>query len=404
MGGVLQEIRVLDFGRYIAGPYCGCMLADLGAEVIRVEKVDGSEDRFTTPVGTDAEGIVGAGYLHLNRNKLGIALDPMKLEGRELVRRLVRTADIVIANLPIDSLRSMGLDYDSLKAIKPDIILAMSSTFGEAGPYAERVGFDGIAQAMCGNMYLSGHPNEPMKSWVPWTDFGTALATTVAILAALMHRNRTGRGQCVETSLLSTALSCNNASLIEEAVLNIGRVGTGNRGQTGAPADVFRCKDGFILVRVVGTPMFRRWARLMGEGHWLTDPKYRSDIDRGNNGLTISNRMQAWCEGRLIAEAVQLLESARIPCAQVYSPKEVLADPHVIEGKFFNVHEYPGVAKQFPVMARLFRMSDCDVGSKHRAPLLGEHTRKILAEAGVGDADLEKLKRDRVIYYSDKVS
>ena len=161
MVGVLQGIRVLDFGRYIAGPYCGCMLADLGAEVVRIEKVNGSEDRFTTPVGKDAGGMVGAGYLHLNRNKLGIALDPMKAEGRELVRRLVQTADVVVANLPIDSLKSMGLDYESLKAIKPDIILAMSSTFGEIGPYAERVGFDGIAQAMCGNMHLSGHPTRP---------------------------------------------------------------------------------------------------------------------------------------------------------------------------------------------------------------------------------------------------
>lgn len=402
MGGVLEGLRVLDFGRYIAGPYCACMLADLGAEVIRIEKVDGSEDRFTTPVGTDAEGMVGAGYLHLNRNKLGIALDPMKPQGRDLVKRLVETADVVIANLPIDSLRSMGLDYDSLKAIKPDIILAMSSTFGETGPYAERVGFDGIAQAMCGNMYLSGHPSEPMKSWVPWTDFGTALATTVAIMAALMHRDRTGRGQYVEASLLSTALSCNNASLIEEAVLGIGRVGTGNRGQTGAPADVFRCKDGFILVRVVGTPMFKRWARLMGEDHWLTDPRFESDIERGNNSLVISSRMQAWCEDLPSAEAVRILEQARIPCAQVYSPKEVLADPHVAGAGFFNEHSYPGVPGEYPVMARLFRMSDCEVGAGRRAPRLGEHTREIFAKVGLGGDELDRLKRERVVYYSDE--
>jgi crotonobetainyl-CoA:carnitine CoA-transferase CaiB-like acyl-CoA transferase len=402
MGGVLQGIRVLDFGRYIAGPYCGCILADLGAEVIRIEKVDGSEDRFTTPVGTDDEGMVGAGFLHLNRNKLGIALDPMKPEGRELVKRLVETADVVIANLPIDSLRSMGLDYDSLKAIKPDIILAMSSTYGETGPYATRIGFDGIAQAMCGNMYLSGRPSEPMKSWVPWTDFGTALSTTVAIMAALMHRDRTGRGQYVESSLLSTALSCNNASLIEEAVLKSGRVGTGNRGQTSAPADVFQCKDGFILVRVVGTPMFKRWARLMGDECWLTDPSYRSDIDRGNNSLTISRRMQSWCEDKSIEEAVQILESARIPCAKIYSPKDVLEDPHVIDGGFFNAHEYPGVAREYPVMARLFRMSDCEVGSRRRAPLLGEHTREILADVGLREEEIDKLKRERVVYFSDK--
>lgn len=399
MPGVLEGIRVLDFGRYIAGPFCGCMLAELGAEVIRIEKVDGSEDRFTTPVGfgPEDEGMVGAGYLHLNRNKLGIALNPMKPEGRELVKELVATADVVIANVPVDTLRSMDIDYDSLKAIKPDIILAMSSAFGEVGPYAQRVGFDGIAQAMCGNMYLSGHPNEPMKSWVPWTDFGTALSTTVAVLAALMHRERTGRGQYVECTLLATALACNNASLIEEAVLGIGRVGSGNRGQTGGPADVFKCTDGWILVRVVGRPLFVRWANLIGEDHWLTDPKFETDIDRGNNSLVISKRMQDWCESRSCADAVTILELARIPCAQIYDPATALADPHVVAGGFFKNFEYPGVQKEFPVMARMFKMSDCEVGSKRRAPLLGEHTEEILSQIGVGADRLAELRAKRVV-------
>lgn len=399
MAKVLEGIRVLDFGRYIAGPFCGCMLAELGAEVIRIEKVDGSEDRFTTPVGVggDGEGMVGAGYLHLNRNKFGIALDPMKPEGRELVKKLVQTADIVIANLPIDTLQAMHLDYKSLSEVKPDIILAMSSTFGETGPYAERVGFDGIAQAMCGNMYLSGQPDEPMKSWVPWTDFGTALASTVAILAALIHRNKTGRGQCVETSLLNTALSCNNASLIEEAVLNIGRRGSGNRGQTGAPADAFRCKDGWILVRVVGNSMFRRWARLMKEDSWLTDERFKSDIDRGNNSHVVSACMQEWCGTRSCNEAIEILDSARIPCAQVYSPSDALADPHVVQSGFFNRHRYPGVDKDYPVIASLFRMSDCEVGSVRRAPLLGEHTRTILSEIGVTDEQLAELRQSGAV-------
>jgi crotonobetainyl-CoA:carnitine CoA-transferase CaiB-like acyl-CoA transferase len=399
MGRVLEGIRVLDFGRYIAGPFCGCILGELGAEVIRIEKVDGSEDRFTTPVGVGAEGegMVGAGYLHLNRNKLGIALDPMTPEGRDLVKGLVATADVVVANLPVDTLRAMHIDYDSLKAIKPDIILAMSSTFGEEGPYAQRVGFDGIAQAMCGNAYLSGHPGEPMKSWVPWTDFGTALSTTVAVLAALMHRQRTGEGQYVEGTLLATALTCNNASLIEEAVLGIGRVGTGNRGQTGAPADIFKCTDGWILVRVVGRPLFKRWANLMGEEHWLTDPRFKTDIDRGNNSLVISERMQRWCDGRSRAEAVEILEAARIPCAPVYDPAAALADPHVVAGGFFRTFDYPGVEKEYPVMARLFRMSRSEVGSRRRAPLLGENTEEILSQIGVSSDRLADLRARRVV-------
>lgn len=399
MGGVLSGIRVLDFGRYIAGPFCACVLAELGAEVIRIEKVEGSEDRFTTPVGEGAEGegMVGAGYLHLNRNKLGVALDPMAPEGRDLVKRLVATADVVIANLPIETLRSMHIDYESLRAIKPDIILAMSSTFGETGPYANRTGFDGIAQAMCGNMYLSGYPGEPLKSWVPWSDFGTALSTAVAILAALMHRERTGQGQYVEGTLLATALTYNNASLIEEAVLTIGRVGTGNRGQTGAPADVFKCTDGWILVRVVGQPLFKRWARLMGEDHWLTDPRFKTDIDRGKNSLIISKRMQDWCESRTCAEAIEILEFARIPCGQVYDPARVLTDRHVVEGGFFKRFSYPGVEKDYPVMARLFRMSGCEVGSTRRAPLLGEHTEEVLRQIGVSSEELASLREKKVV-------
>lgn len=399
MSGVLSGIRVLDFGRYIAGPFCGCVLAELGAEVIRIEKVDGSEDRFTTPVGegVDGEGMIGAGFLHLNRNKLGLALEPTKPEGRELVRKLVATANVVIANLPIDTLRAMGIDYESLKAIKPDIILAMSSTFGEDGPYAPRLGFDGIAQAMSGNMYLSGWPGEPIKSWVPWADFGTALSTAVAIMAALMHHRKTGEGQYVEGTLLATALTCNNASIIEEAVLKTGRVGSGNRGQTSAPADVFKCRDGSILVRVVGQPLFRRWAKLMGEEHWLTDPRFATDIDRGNNSKIISERMQAWCQNKSCAEATRILEEARIPTGQIYDVAQVLADPHVRDAGFFTNFSYPGVSKEYPVMARLFRMSASEVGPKHRAPTLGEHTDQILSGIGVKEDEIHALREKKII-------
>lgn len=399
MSGVLSGIRVLDFGRYIAGPFCGCVLAELGAEVIRIEKVDGSEDRFTTPVGEgpDGEGMIGAGFLHLNRNKLGIALEPTKPEGREIVRKLVATADVVIANLPIDTLCAMGIDYESLKAIKPDIILAMSSTFGEDGPYAARLGFDGIAQAMSGNMHLSGWPDEPVKSWVPYTDFGTALSTAVAIMAALMHRQKTGEGQYVEGTLLATALACNNASIIEEAILKPGRAGTGNRGQTSAPADVFKCRDGSILIRVVGQPLFRRWAKLMGEEHWLTDPRFATDIDRGNHSEMISERMQAWCAKKSCAEAIRILEEARIPTGQIYSIADVLTDPHVRNTGFFRNLTYPGISKEYPVMARLFRMSVSEVGPKRRAPTLGEHTDQILADIGVAQAEIDSLRERKIV-------
>ena len=152
MSEVLKGIKVLDFGRYIAGPFCATLLGDLGAEVIRIEKVDGSEDRFLSPITDEGDGAL---FLQLARNKQSMTLNPMKPEGREIVKKLVATADVVVANLPPDTLEALGLDYESLATIKPDIILTMISAFGRGGPYSNRVGFDGLGQAMSGNMYLS---------------------------------------------------------------------------------------------------------------------------------------------------------------------------------------------------------------------------------------------------------
>ncbi len=159
--GILDGIRVLDFGRYVAGPWCAALLGDLGAEVIRIEKRAGSEDRFVGPV---ADGGEGALFLQTNRNKKGMTLDPAKPAGREVVRRLVATADVVVANLPPQSLRSLGLDWETLSKLRPSLVLTTISAFGAGGPYEERLGFDGIGQAMSGAMYLSGHPGEPMKA------------------------------------------------------------------------------------------------------------------------------------------------------------------------------------------------------------------------------------------------
>ena len=224
---LLEGVRVLDFGRYIAGPYCAALLGDLGAEVIRVEKRDGSEDRFVQPVVPGAaagDGGEGAMYLQMNRNKRGLTLDPMSEKGREVVKKLAATADVVVANLPPATLKAMGLDYESLKAVKPDIILTTVSAFGHGGPYSERTGFDGVTQSMVGASYLTGHPDEPMKSYAPWVDFGTASLSAFGTMAALMERARSGEGQMVEGSLLSTALSFFNFHLIEQQMRQLDRV------------------------------------------------------------------------------------------------------------------------------------------------------------------------------------
>ena len=204
MAGVLDGIRVLDFGRYIAGPYCAALLADLGADVIRIERIDGGEDRTIAPVGPDE---VGAMFLVMNRNKRGMTLDPGSPDGREIVKKLVASADVVVANLPPDVLRSLALDLDSLRAVKPDIILTTVTAFGAGGPWSHKHGFDGIGQVMCGSAYMTGTPEQPLRAAVAWVDCGTASLAAFGTLAALLERQKSGRGQKVEGALLRTAVA-----------------------------------------------------------------------------------------------------------------------------------------------------------------------------------------------------
>lgn len=392
--GVLDGIRVLDFGRYVAGPYCAALLADLGAEVIRVEKVDGSEDRFVVPV---AEGGEGAYFLQCNRNKRGLTLNPMKSEGREVVRRLVATADVVVANLPEEALEAMGLDYESLRRVKPDIILTASSAFGAGGPYEHKVGFDGIGQAMSGVMYLTGPSRHPTKTYVPFVDYNTATLSAFGTLAALMVRRQTGRGQRVDTSLLGTALSITNGVLIEQDLTDRNRVTSHNRSQISGPADAFQTKDGWIFTQAVGEPLFRRWVQMVGEDGWLTDPRFKDDQARGDHGTILSERMTAWCAERTTEEALAALEEARLPAAPVYSPQQALDDPHVQAAGFMKPLPFPGTPKTPLVSDIPVRLSATPGGLRHRAPSLGEHTAEILQDLGYTPEEIAALKANRVV-------
>ena len=394
MPGVLGGVRVLDFGRYIAGPYCASLLAEHGAEVIRIEKRDGSEDRHQVPLPGAG---VGGLFLQMNRNKRGMTLDPMTEAGRDVVRRLVATADVVVANLPPQTLIAMGLDEASLRAVKPDIILTTVSAFGEGGPYSERVGFDGVGQAMSGAVYMTGEPDQPYRANAAWVDFTTALHAAFGTMAALMAKRQSGEGQRVETALFANAVTVTNAMLIEQAVVQADRIPTGNRGQTAAPVDIFKTRDGWVMTHVVGTPLYKRWARLMGEPEWLTDPRFADDISRGDNSVPISARMAAWCAERDTAAIVEILAEARIPAGPVLKPQQVLDDPHVQAMGFFQPVDYPGLPKPAPIARAPVRLSKTPGEIRHRAPLLGEHTHAILAELGYDEAAIAELRRLAVI-------
>ena len=396
---LLAGIRVLDFGRYIAGPYCAAMLAEYGADVIRIEKRDGSEDRFPAQIG----GGVGALFLQMNRNNRSMTLDPASADGRAIVARLVKSADVVIANLPGAALVAMGLDDATLRSYRPDLVVVTNTAFGAHGPMSHRVGFDGVGQAMSGAVYMTGQPDEPYRAATNWVDFATAAHCAFGAMAALMHRARTGEGQLVTSALLATALTVNNAALIEQAVARPDRVPTGNRSQISGPSDIYRVRDGFVLVAVVGQPLFRRWVRLMAEDaepddpDWLADARFATDDLRGLHGETISVRMRRWCADRDADDVVRILGDAMIPCAPVLSPQQVLDHPQVAALGLLQDTDYPGLPRPAPVAAVPLWMSATAPVERRRPPTLGEHTDAILGELGYDATAIADLRARAVI-------
>ena len=394
MSGLLDGIRVLDFGRYIAGPYCAALLADLGADVIRIERIGGGEDRWVAPINDDG---VGAMYVVMNRNKRGMTLDPAAPDGREIVKKLIATADVVVANLPPEVLRSLSLDLESLRAVKPDIILTTVTAFGAGGPWSHKHGFDGIGQVMSGTAYMTGTVAQPYRAAVAWVDFGTASLAAFGTLAALMERGKSGRGQRVEGALLRTAIAFNNPTLVEQQAIRINRVPTENRGQTSAPSDLFRTKDGWIIAYAIGNPMFKRWAKLLREESWLADPRFKDDEARGKHAEAISKRVSEWTIQRTTDEALRELEVARIPAGPLYTPQQALDDAHIRAASLLVDTDYPGVARRVPLAPTPVDLSETPGRFRHRAPTLGEHTNAILAELGYSAAEIDTLRRHGVI-------
>ena len=394
MAGVLDGIRVLDFGRYIAGPYVGALLADFGADVIRVEKRGGSEDRYVLPLSRRADGRPGEGalFFQMNRNKRSVTLDPMKPEGRAVLDRLAATADVVVANLPPQTLARMGLDYDSLCKVKNDIILANLSSFGKHGPWAARPGFDSIGQAMCGSVYLTGEPGRPYRAQIALVDFGTALHAAFGVAMALIEKQRSGRGQEVVGALLATAVALNGPTLVEQSAVAPDRVAIGNRAFNSGPTDLFETRDGFIVSHVVGGPLFRRWANLLGEPEWLDDERFATDDGRGDNGEVLSQRMAAWCAERTRDEALEALAAAHVPAGPVLKPQEALEHPQVQAMGLLHPVAWPGMDRPAMVPQAPVWLSETPALPPTEQARTGQHTDEVLGAIGYSGEELAALR------------
>ncbi|MGR3571308.1 CaiB/BaiF CoA transferase family protein [Brevirhabdus sp.] len=365
----LQGLKVLEIARILAGPWAGQTLADLGAEVIKVESPAGDDTRRWGPPFVDRDGDRSASYFHsANRGKKSICIDFRTDAGRAELRALAAEADILIENFKVGGLLKYGLDYDSLAVLNPGLIYCSITGFGQTGPYAHRAGYDYIIQGMSGLMSVTGDPQgQPQKVGVAVTDIFTGMYAVTAILAAVHQRAATGRGQHIDMALLdvATAITANQG-------MNYLTTGTapqriGNAHQNLTPYQVFDCADGFIIIATGNDPQYHRLCRLLGVGHMIDDPMYATNADRIAN----RHRMTACLTEATLrfskADLLAACEREGIPAGPINDLAEVFADPQVVHRRL--ARDIDGV----PTVAPPFRFSDADVSLDRASPRLGEH-------------------------------
>ncbi len=395
MSGILDGLRVIDVTRYIAGPVATMLLADLGADVIRIEPPGGGEDRAVWPFKAGFHS--GATFSSVTRNKRGITLDLASVKGRSVFDSLLAQSDMVFANLPTSSLKSLGLEYERLIEVRPDVIFVHLTSFGTEGPYRNKLSFDMVAQFMSGLAHLSGERDKPAKFAGPWVDMATGFIGAFGAMAALHHRQATGEGQKVEANLLQTAMTVGNSYLIEQFFNQYNRQGTGNRLQSGGPGDLVKTKDGWVYIVVLGDSMFGRFARMIGKENTLMhDPRFLTNELRGENGALLSAIATEWSQNFTTAEILTILEKAKIPAGPCLTPEQALNDPQVQECYVENV-EVEGLSKPMPYISHPARFSKVPGRIRQAAPRVGEHNLEVLLAAGYSHEQIEALKAEGVI-------
>eukprot|EP01116_Phalansterium_solitarium_P006138 TRINITY_DN18443_c0_g1_i1.p1 TRINITY_DN18443_c0_g1~~TRINITY_DN18443_c0_g1_i1.p1 ORF type:complete len:491 (-),score=130.88 TRINITY_DN18443_c0_g1_i1:329-1801(-) len=400
--GALDGVRVLDLSRILAGPYCAMVLGDMGAEVLKVEHPTRGDDTRSWGPPFTASGGQSAYFVAVNRNKKSIAVDMKKKDGLEIVRRLAAQSDVVIENFVPGKADSLGFGYEALSALNPRLIYCSLTGFGPDGPYKDRLAYDVMASAMGGLMGITGPENgEPVKVGVAVTDITAGLFAHGAILAALYARERTGRGQKVDTSLLEAqvAVLANVGSNYLIGGLEARRLGTAHASIV--PYQGFMAKDGHIMVGALNDGQFVRLCNVLGAPELAFDPRFVTNPQRVKHRGDLIPMLNEHFRKRNTSEWVELLESAQVPCGPVNSMAQVFSDPQVLHRKMVEEVDHP-TAGRIKLAGIPVKFSGTPGSIRLPPPLLGQHTADVLRSLlGYSDADLVRLRAEGVCTFAD---
>lgn len=407
MDGPLKHVRVLDLSRVLAGPWAGQTLADLGAEVIKVERPGAGDDTrgWGPPFLADREGNPtrdAAYFLSANRGKKSVTIDFTRPEGQDLVRRLAVDSDIVLENFKVGGLAQYGLDYPSLKAVNPGIIYCSITGFGQTGPYRQRAGYDFLIQGMGGLMSVTGEPDGeagggPMKVGVAIVDIFTGMYATTAVLAALACRERTGIGQYIDLALLDVQVAtlANQATNYLVSGRSPGRLG--NAHPNIVPYQAFATSDSHIILAVGNDEQYRRFCAVAGAPHLATDGRFVTNAGRVHNRDSLIPLLRDIFRLRTKSWWIDELEKAGVPCGSINTIEEVFSDPQVQARSMCVTVEHTS-AGAVPLVGTPMKFSETPAGALQPPPLLGEHTDQVLAQLlGVDGPTLASLRETGVI-------
>ena len=368
----LEGLRLLDLGRYQAGPRCALMFARMGAEVIKIESLDGDESRKNGPMVRGQS----AYWVQYNSGKKSLAINLRTDEGKEVLRDLVKVSDFLLQNFRPGTIEIMGFGYDVLRELNPRIIMINVSAYGQYGPYSDRVGFDPIGQALGGMMSLTGSPDgPPVKTHFPLIDRITALHATIGALAALRERELSGEGQAIDVCLADTGFTVNEIPI--SAYLGEGKVQK-REGNGAGLGNMFQTSDGWVIIAATNDAMWIRACEALGRPELLEDPRFATRADRSANASELEREVAGWFLERTMTEAVDHLSSFSVPCAPVNDVEHAAKDPHMSEREIMMEVPDP-IAGSIHVTGKMIKFSRTPivVGS---APMVGEHTNEVLRD------------------------